>query len=73
MFLRRLGENRRQQCLHGHNCPQILEMTDGDFAAAGLDNTNGSGQRDAAGGRESGQKPLGGVIQIHRKARRRRP
>jgi hypothetical protein len=39
MFLRRLGENRRQQCANGHHCPQILEMVDGDFAAVGLDIT----------------------------------
>lgn len=34
MFLRRLGYNERQ-CEGGFNCPQILEMVDGDFAAVG--------------------------------------
>jgi hypothetical protein len=35
MILRRLGQNGRQQCSTGAHCPQILEMTDGDFAAIG--------------------------------------
>ena len=35
MFVRRLGQNRGQQCEGGHYCSQILEMTDGDFAAVG--------------------------------------
>ena len=35
MFIRRLGQNGRQQCQAGLNCPQILEMVDGDFAAVG--------------------------------------
>ena len=39
MFLRRLGENGRQQCEGLHRCPQILEMTDGNFAVVGLDIT----------------------------------
>jgi hypothetical protein len=39
MFLRRLGENSRQLCSAGLNCPQILEMVDGDFAAVGPDIT----------------------------------
>lgn len=39
MFLRRLGQNGRQQCSTGAQCPQILEMIDGDFAAVGLDIT----------------------------------
>lgn len=38
MFLRRLGQNGRQ-CSTGYNCEQILEMKDGDFAAAGPDIT----------------------------------
>ena len=40
MFLRRLGENGRQQCSTGLQCPQILEMTDGDFAGVGPDITD---------------------------------
>lgn len=36
MFLRRLGQGENQQCEGGRYCPQILEMTDGDFAAVGL-------------------------------------
>jgi hypothetical protein len=39
MFLRRLGQSGRQCCMTGHHCPQILEMSDGDFAAVGLDIT----------------------------------
>ena len=37
MFIKRLGQNDGRSC--GHNCPQILEMADGDFAAVGLDIT----------------------------------
>jgi hypothetical protein len=37
MFVRRLGQSDGRSC--GHNCPQILEMKDGDFAAVGLDIT----------------------------------
>jgi hypothetical protein len=37
MFKRRLGQDQSMMC--GHNCPQILEMTDGDFAAVGPDIT----------------------------------
>lgn len=32
MFKRRLGKN---ECAHGYSCPQVLEMTDGDFAVVG--------------------------------------
>jgi len=39
-FTRRLGENGQPQCSYGHNCPQILEIADGDFAAVGLDITD---------------------------------
>jgi hypothetical protein len=39
MFIRRLGQNVRQQCANGFNCSQILEMVDGDFAAVGPDIT----------------------------------
>jgi hypothetical protein len=38
MFKRRLGQNGRQ-CSTGAQCPQILEMISGDFAAAGPDIT----------------------------------
>ena len=40
MFLRRLGQNGRQLCQSGLNCPQILEMVDGSFAVAGEDITD---------------------------------
>jgi hypothetical protein len=40
MFLRRLGQNGGQLCSAGLNCPQILEMTDGDFAGVGPDITD---------------------------------
>jgi len=39
MFKRRLGQNGQSRCEGGYHCPQILEMTDGDFAAVGLDIT----------------------------------
>lgn len=35
MFLRRLGQNSRQQCLLGRNCPQILQDENGDYVAVG--------------------------------------
>ncbi len=35
MFLRRLGQNDVNLCEGGHNCPQIFETVDRDFAAAG--------------------------------------
>ena len=28
MFLRRLGQNDRQLCVHGRHCPQVLEKLD---------------------------------------------
>ena len=37
MFLKRLGQSNGSLC--GHNCPQVLEMNDGDFAVVGLDIT----------------------------------
>ena len=40
MIKKRLGGNGVNLCEGGYHCPQILEMTDGDFAAAGLDITN---------------------------------
>ena len=40
MFKRRLGQNGNKQCAYGHNCPQILEMMDGDFAGVGPDITD---------------------------------
>ncbi|MEI7935179.1 MAG: hypothetical protein WCK27_00690 [Verrucomicrobiota bacterium] len=40
MFIRRLGQNGRQQCSTGARCSQILEMEDGDFAVVGLDITD---------------------------------
>lgn len=39
MFLRRLGQNGGQRCSTGAQCPQILELEDGDFAVVGLDIT----------------------------------
>jgi hypothetical protein len=40
MFLRRLGQSATNQCESGHNCPQILETVDRDFAAVGTLITN---------------------------------
>jgi hypothetical protein len=39
MFKQRLGGSSAL-CSSGHTCPQILEMTDGDFAGVGQDITN---------------------------------
>jgi hypothetical protein len=39
MFLRRLGQSGLQRCSTGLQCPQILEMADGDFAGVGPDIT----------------------------------
>jgi len=35
MFIRRLGQSATNLCESGHNCPQILETVDRDFAAVG--------------------------------------
>jgi hypothetical protein len=34
-FIKRLGQNNRPQCVHGHACPQVLEKIDGNFAVVG--------------------------------------
>ena len=39
MFIKRLGQNGREQCSTGARCPQILEMEEGDFAVVGPDIT----------------------------------
>ena len=39
MFIRRLGQSNVKLCESGHHCPQILEMSDGDFAAVSADMT----------------------------------
>ena len=39
MFKRRLGSEALAVCEHGHLCPQILELNNGDFAAVGVDIT----------------------------------
>lgn len=35
MFIRRLGESAIKRCESGHNCAQILEKIDRNFAAVG--------------------------------------
>lgn len=62
MFIRRLGQNA-QRCSSGHYCPQILEMTDGDFAAVGLDIT---GEATKAMPPGPGVGPKEGVVKIPR-------
>jgi hypothetical protein len=37
MFLKRLGQSNGGLC--AHHCPQVLEMSDGNFAVVGLDIT----------------------------------
>ena len=39
MFKRRLGELEVRRCTLGRNCPQVLELLDGDFAVVGTDIT----------------------------------
>jgi len=63
MFLRRLGQKGPQQCQNGFNCPQILEMTDGDFAAVGLDITTEAVREMPPG---PGVGPKEGVVKIPR-------
>jgi hypothetical protein len=41
MFSKRLGEKVGElRCSGGYSCPQILEMSSGDYAAAGEDITS---------------------------------
>jgi hypothetical protein len=40
MFLRRLGQKSETTCENGYYCPQVLELTDGDFAVVGQDMTD---------------------------------
>jgi len=64
MFVRRLGQNgRRAKCSTGAHCPQILEMTDGDFAIVGLDI-----KKEAAGALPPGPgvSPSEGIVKIPR-------
>jgi len=35
MFKRRLGKSDINHCIGGHQCPQILEKIDGNFAVCG--------------------------------------
>jgi hypothetical protein len=63
MFLRRLGQNGRQQCSTGLQCPQILEMTDGDFAAVGPLITEAAAKKMPPG---PGVGPKEGVVKIPR-------
>ena len=39
MFLRRLG-GQKPQCQGGHSCPDVFELTSGDFAVIGSDITS---------------------------------
>lgn len=39
MFLRRLRQDERNVSPAGHTCPQILELTNGDYAVVGDDMT----------------------------------
>jgi hypothetical protein len=64
MFLRRLGQNGQEQCSTGAQCPQILEMTDGDFAAAGPDIT---AEATASLPPGPGVGPNEGIVRIPRK------
>ena len=48
MFLRRLGQ-KRTLCATGYNCPQILELTNGDFVVVGTDITEEAAKAMPAG------------------------
>ncbi len=63
MFKRRLGQDGVQQCSTGLQCPQILEMKDGDFAAVGLDIKNEAIMAMPPG---PGVGPKEGVVKIPR-------
>jgi hypothetical protein len=62
MFLRRLGQNEENLC--GYNCPQILEMADGDFAVVGLNITTEAAAAMPPG---PGVSPKEGVVRIPRR------
>jgi len=64
MFIRRLGQHNQQLCVQGHQCPQVLEMTDGNFAAVGLLITDEATKAMPPG---PGVGPKEGVVKIPRK------
>ena len=64
MFKRRLGQTDGNQCEGGRYCPQILEMTDGAFAAAGLDITKAAIPALPPG---PGVGPDEGIVKVPRK------
>ena len=63
MFIKRLGQNGRQLCSTGLQCPQLLEMEDGDFAAVGLLITEAAAKAMPPG---PGVGPNEGVVKIPR-------
>lgn len=64
MFIRRLGASSggTLACASGSNCPDILEMADGDFAVIGVDITPMSAQLPPG----SGCGPTEKVVRIPR-------
>jgi hypothetical protein len=62
MFLKRLG-GEKLQCQGGHHCPDVLELTNGDFAVIGADITAEASGKLPAG---SGCGPNERVVRIPR-------
>lgn len=64
MFIRRLGVDplASQSCAEGRNCPDILELADGDFAVIGRDITSAAAELPA----ESGCGPSERMVRIPR-------
>jgi hypothetical protein len=61
---RRLGQSSNAQCAGGFNCPQILEMPDGDFAVVGKIITEDAKKNIPLG---AGVGPDEGVVKVPRR------
>jgi len=66
MFKRRLGQNDVNLCEGGHDCPQIFETRDGNFAAAGLLITEDAKEAIKALPPGPGIGPKEGVVKVPR-------
>jgi hypothetical protein len=64
MFLKRLGQSGQWECSTGMQCPQILEMVDGDYAVVGTLITSEATKAMPPG---PGVGPMEGVVKIPRK------
>jgi len=61
---RRLGRSANAQCAGGFNCPQVLEMPDGDFAVVGIIITDDAKRNIPQG---PGIGPGEGVVKVPRR------